>query len=299
MQPPQLLRLSRRTRPGSSRPASDGERAGPTGGLNRRRRRSRGVRDFADSRASRGSGTMTTRIRTGVRRRATVALATVVPLLVMGPGQTATPSAATASAAAVGPVTNGMIATFAWQPDAHISEELDLVVMKPDGSGAQVLVSAAAKRSLCGFDLDWSPDGNRIAWASGGQVWTIKADGTDRQHLADGCVSHLDWSPDGGTLAVEIEGRTGLLSLPGAPSPGCAAASTARAAPASRPTARGSAPSRPRTATATRSGGASTASTSRTGRWTPATRTRTCEASHRTTCWTPSPTVPSGTRART
>ena len=115
----------------------------------------------------------------------------------------------------MGPVTNGMIATFAWRPDAHISEELDLVVMKPDGSGAQVLVSAAAKRSLCGFDLDWSPDGNRIAWASGGQVWSIKADGTDRQHLADGCVSHLDWSPDGGTLAVEIEGRTGLLSLPG------------------------------------------------------------------------------------
>ena len=109
-----------------------------------------------------------------------VALAFVVPLLSMGPGLIATPSAATSSAAVSGPVTNGMIATFAWRPGAHISEELDLVVMKPDGSGAQVLVAAAARRSLCGFDLDWSPDGNRIAWASSGQVWTVKADGTDR-----------------------------------------------------------------------------------------------------------------------
>ena len=158
---------------------------------------------------------MSIRTHQGVHLRGTVALAVVAPLLLMGPSLTATPSAATASAPAAGPVTNGMIATFAWQPGAHISEELDLVVMKSDGTGAQVLVSDAATRSLCGFDLDWSPDGNRIAWASSGQVWTIKADGTDRQHLADGCVSHVEWSPDGGTLAVEIDSRTGLLSVPG------------------------------------------------------------------------------------
>ena len=158
---------------------------------------------------------MTMRARRVARVPRSVALAFAVPLLLMGPGLTATPSFATFSAAVSGPVTNGMIATFAWRPGAHISEELDLVVMKPDGSGAQVLVPAAAARSLCGFDLDWSPDGNRIAWASSGQVWTVKADGTDRQHLADGCVSHLDWSPDGGTLAVQIDSRTGLLSVPG------------------------------------------------------------------------------------
>ncbi len=154
-------------------------------------------------------------VGSGVRARGAVAWAVVVSLLSLGPGLTATPSAATASAAVAAPVTNGMIATFAWQPGAHISDRLDLVVMRPDGSGAQVLVPAAAGRSLCGFDLDWSPDGNRIAWASNSQVWTVKADGTDRQHLADGCVSHLDWSPDGGTLLVEIDGRTGLLSIPG------------------------------------------------------------------------------------
>ena len=97
---------------------------------------------------------------------------------------------------------DGMIAVFAWKAGAHISEDLDLVVMNADGSGAQVVVPGAATRSLCGFDLDWSPDGNRIAWASGGQVWTVRADGTERTNIATGCVSHVEWSPDGTTLAL-------------------------------------------------------------------------------------------------
>ena len=215
--------------------------------------------------------------------RGAVVLAVVMPLLVMGPAQAATPSAGTTKVAVAGPVTNGMIATFAWQPGAHISDPLDLVVMKPDGSGAQVLVAGAAQRSLCGFDLDWSPDGNRIAWASGGQVWTVKADGTDRQHLADGCVSHVEWSPDGGTLAVEIESRTGLLSVPGGAFTWLRDCEYGERSPASRPTARPSAPSRPRTATTTRSAGVSTASLWREGRWTRATPTRICEVSRRTT----------------
>lgn len=158
---------------------------------------------------------MKTRLRRGAHGPGGAALVVVGSLVLTGPALTATPSSALASEAVAEPVTNGMIATFAWPAGAHISEDLDLVVMRPDGSGAQVLVGAAARRSLCGFDLDWSPDGNRIAWASGGQVWSIKADGTDRQHLADGCVSHLEWSPDGETMAVEIEGRTGLLSIEG------------------------------------------------------------------------------------
>lgn len=157
---------------------------------------------------------MASQVLTTVRLRGLVALALAVPLLVVGSVQTA-PSTASTSTTAAEVVTNGMIATFAWNDGAHISDPLDLVVMNADGSGAQVLVSGAAQRSLCGFDLDWSPDGNRIAWASGGEVWAIAADGTDRQKLADGCVSHLEWSPAGDTLAVEIDSRTGLLTVPG------------------------------------------------------------------------------------
>lgn len=158
---------------------------------------------------------MASRWSTGAQLRGALALAVAVPMLVMGTAQTANPSAAITSTAGVAAGTNGLIATFAWPAGAHISDPLDLVVMNADGSGAQVLVSQAAERSLCGFDLDWSPDGNRIAWASGGQVWTVNADGTGRQKLADGCVGHLEWSPTGDRLAVEIDSRTGLLSVPG------------------------------------------------------------------------------------
>ena len=137
------------------------------------------------------------------------ALLTAVPLLVAAGAQ---PAAAELPGTAAA-TTNGMIATFAWKPGAHISSPLDLVVMNADGSGAQVLVPAAATRSLCGFDLDWSPDGNRIAWASQSEVWAVDADGTDRTLLANGCVSHVEWAPDGATLAVEIDSRTGLLTV--------------------------------------------------------------------------------------
>ncbi len=140
---------------------------------------------------------------------ALTALLVAAPLLATAGVQ---PAASEPPGAAVAP-TNGMIATFAWKPNAHISEPLDLVVMNADGSGAQVLVPAAATRSLCGFDLDWSPDGNRIAWASQSEVWTIDADGTDRTLVANGCVSHVEWAPDGATLAAEIDGRAGLLTV--------------------------------------------------------------------------------------
>lgn len=143
--------------------------------------------------------------------RIATALVVVAPLLAAA-GPPALASGATSPTAAATP-SNGMIAVFAWKAGAHISEDLDLVVMNADGSGAQVVVPGAATRSLCGFDLDWSPDGNRIAWASGGQVWTVRADGTERTNIATGCVSHVEWSPDGTTLALQIDSRAGLLTV--------------------------------------------------------------------------------------
>ena len=71
-------------------------------------------------------------------------LLVVAPLLAVAGVQPAASEPPAAAAAA----TNGMIATFAWKPGAHISDALDLVVMKADGSGAQILVPGAARRSL-------------------------------------------------------------------------------------------------------------------------------------------------------
>ena len=87
----------------------------------------------------------------------------------------------------------------------------------------------------------------------------------------------------------QIDCRTGLLSVPGAPSPGSATASTASVGASFSPDGSRFSTVATRTATTTRSAGASTASMSRTGRWTPATPTRICEVSRRTTGWPRSP----------
>jgi hypothetical protein len=59
--------------------------------------------------------------------------------------------------------------------------------------------------------LAWSPDGSRIAFAAGCQIWSIAPDGTHRELIKDldTCVAtpdRLTWSPDGSQLAfVELD----------------------------------------------------------------------------------------------
>jgi hypothetical protein len=53
----------------------------------------------------------------------------------------------------------------------------------------QVWVGEAAL--VAGGDPSWAPDGTRIAFVRGGDVWTIRADGTDEQRVGAG--SDPDW----------------------------------------------------------------------------------------------------------
>jgi hypothetical protein len=51
----------------------------------------------------------------------------------------------------------------------------------------------------------WSPNGRRIAFVRKGFVWTIRADGLDERRLARG--AHPDWSPDGERIAFDRDGE--------------------------------------------------------------------------------------------
>jgi len=47
----------------------------------------------------------------------------------------------------------------------------------------------------------WSPNGRRLAFTRDGSVWTVRADGLDERRLAPG--AHPAWSPDGTRLAFD------------------------------------------------------------------------------------------------
>jgi len=47
----------------------------------------------------------------------------------------------------------------------------------------------------------WSPNGRRLAFTRDGSVWTVRADGLDERRLAPG--AHPAWSPDGARLALD------------------------------------------------------------------------------------------------
>ncbi len=84
----------------------------------------------------------------------------------------------------------------------------EILVMNADGSGQRRLTSDT------GFESNpaWSPDGRRIAFASGRDgnagIYVINADGTEQRLLMPAAVTYpaqLAWSPNGEKIAFTIE----------------------------------------------------------------------------------------------
>jgi WD40 repeat protein len=103
---------------------------------------------------------------------------------------------ATASSAnAAYPGANGRIAF--WRADGHIYS------VKPNGTGLLDLGP--------GITPAYSPNGTRIAFALNGEVWTMKADGTDRRRVTTLASSESGptWSPDGTKLAFASDRNGG------------------------------------------------------------------------------------------
>jgi Tol biopolymer transport system component/DNA-binding winged helix-turn-helix (wHTH) protein len=68
---------------------------------------------------------------------------------------------------------------------------------------------------VSGRDATWSPDGLKIAYAKGHELFTCKADGTEIQKLvtARGQVRWPRWSPDGSVLRFTVGDPGGLTTI--------------------------------------------------------------------------------------
>ena len=70
----------------------------------------------------------------------------------------------------------------------------------PDGTGLKRLVKGA------GIRFTWAPDGSRIAYSMGPQIWSMRPDGRGKRLLTRGrrntVVVSLAWSPDGRRIAL-------------------------------------------------------------------------------------------------
>ncbi len=70
-----------------------------------------------------------------------------------------------------------------------------LYIMNADGSGQKLLTSSAKSET----DAAWIEGGKRIAFITGGQIWSMLPDGTDRQQMTNDStgIDAFKFSPDG------------------------------------------------------------------------------------------------------
>jgi serine/threonine protein kinase/Tol biopolymer transport system component len=85
----------------------------------------------------------------------------------------------------------------------------------PEGGAAWTLpvLGGAARRlgDVLATDASWSPDGERLAYTSGQDIYVAKADGTEPRKLVSlaGVVSWPRWSSDGTRLRFTLNGQSG------------------------------------------------------------------------------------------
>lgn len=80
-----------------------------------------------------------------------------------------------------------------------------------DGSGRRRLTEGGQDAFGADRGAAWSPDGQRIAYASGGFIWVMGADGSNPRRVTEG--EGPTWTPDG--LRIVVSRKEGALGTPG------------------------------------------------------------------------------------
>jgi hypothetical protein len=101
---------------------------------------------------------------------------------------------------------------WAWSPVgarlaiARVDGATDKLVVIDPSDGRRTSLGAAEVNLTA---LEWSPDGNQIAYADDASVYVVAVDGGERSLLADSFedVIDIEWSPDGSRIMVHDQGR--------------------------------------------------------------------------------------------
>lgn len=103
---------------------------------------------------------------------------------------------------------NGQRIVFVEHPRSGIRSQI--MVLEPDGTVRQL-----TRLPRGAFSPAWSPDGRWIAFVAAGDIFVMRADGSDIRRLGGtpGDDDSPDWSPDGAHIAF----RSGPLAKPQTP----------------------------------------------------------------------------------
>jgi Tol biopolymer transport system component len=94
--------------------------------------------------------------------------------------------------------------------DSKDSSIWDLYLISPDGTVIRKLTDNPAETGVVLMDINWSPDGQWIAFVASGQIgaeksdiYIVKVDGSGLRRLTQPPAFHIlpQWSPDGNQLA--------------------------------------------------------------------------------------------------
>jgi Tol biopolymer transport system component len=106
---------------------------------------------------------------------------------------------------------------YAWSPDgtsiiayrySERGQSADIWMVPADGGNAVDLTTTNAYSSPT-----WSPDGQRLAFARGTDIWLMNADGSGQRALTatlPGNKLNPHWSPDGSVIMFEVQVGSGI-----------------------------------------------------------------------------------------
>jgi dipeptidyl aminopeptidase/acylaminoacyl peptidase len=107
----------------------------------------------------------------------------------------------------------------AWSPDSHrvalaTVDGLDAVDVT---SGTQALLGGTSTLGQLDSVAAWSPGGTRIAFAIGGDLYSVKADGSGlgRITAVAGDIADPQWSPDGTRIVFDTQDRIYVVDADG------------------------------------------------------------------------------------